>query len=185
MNYKEFAADVAAKINYDVIDVDPKNKVCHIQYNGKKIRMHYDPCDGRFYGEDDESEYIFPDRPGGGWIKCVFEYETFSEQVTSYAFMQAVRLEMRKKDNREISYKVLDIDPKRKLCHIQYNEKIIEIFYDYYDGRFRAQSDGTNYIFPDYPGGGWIGQVLKKYETYSERVTSYEFMQAVMTELTI
>lgn len=81
-------------MSYKVIDVDSKNKVCYIEYNGKNYSFHYDYYSGRFIGDDDDIEYFFPDIPGGGWIGKSFKYKTFREQVTSEEFMQAVMTEM-------------------------------------------------------------------------------------------
>lgn len=90
-------------MSYKIIDVYPDQKKCCIEYNGKRITFFYDYYIGRISGEDEDNEYIFPDRPGnGGWLgKALFEYKTFREQVTSEEFKKAVMTEMVKKKKKK------------------------------------------------------------------------------------
>lgn len=81
-------------MSYKVLDVDPGNNSCHIEYNGEKIFFHYDYYAGRFYGASETFEYDFLDIPGGAVLDKVFKYKTISEQFNSPEFMQAVMTEM-------------------------------------------------------------------------------------------
>ena len=82
-------------MDFQIVDIDNKNKMCYIKYNGKDFSAHYDYYSGRFtcYDEND-AEYIFPDY--GEYIHKVFKYKTFAEQVSSHEFMMAFTTEMEK-----------------------------------------------------------------------------------------
>lgn len=83
-----------------------------------------------------------------------------------------------------MSFQIVKIDEKNKICGIEYNGKTYFVRYDYYMGRFYCRDDEDNkYFFPDI-AGGMIPRVLK-YKTFSEQVNSREFMLAFAKEMVL
>lgn len=80
-------------VEYRVVCIKEKKRMCQIEYRGKTYFAHYDSHIGRVECYDGFSTYIFPDKPGG-MIWQALKYKNLNETFNSQEFMQAFTTEM-------------------------------------------------------------------------------------------